>query len=108
VYEATILSFLGFCQFHRVREAIASKSVRFYHIDGEINPADILSKHWGYAQIWPMLKAILFYLGDTSELITWREYFRQMGSINFYSRVHATEKLWRHEMHVYQCMPSHS
>ncbi|MEL7196229.1 MAG: reverse transcriptase domain-containing protein [Bacteroidota bacterium] len=56
--------------FHRVREAIASKYIRFYHIEGENNPADILSKHWGYAQIWPMLKPILFYQGNTEELIT--------------------------------------
>ena len=37
--------------FHRVREAIASKMVQFHHIPGVINPADILSKHWGYTQI---------------------------------------------------------
>lgn len=56
--------------FHRVREAIASKYIRFYHIDGENNPADILSKHWGYAQIWPMLRTLLFYKGNTEDLIT--------------------------------------
>ena len=55
--------------FHRVREAIASKVVQFYHIPGIINPADILSKHWGYAQIWDVLKPILFWEGDTSELL---------------------------------------
>ena len=31
--------------FHRVREAIAAKIVGYYFIPGEINPADILSKH---------------------------------------------------------------
>ena len=36
--------------FHRVREGIASKVVQFHHISGIINPADILSKHWGYTQ----------------------------------------------------------
>jgi len=30
-----------------------------------MNPADILSKHWGYQQIWPVLKPILFWQGDT-------------------------------------------
>ena len=54
--------------FHRVREAIASKIIVFYHINGNINPADILSKHWGYQQIWPMLQALLFWQGDTMEL----------------------------------------
>ena len=42
--------------FHRVQEAIASGMIRFYFIPGDTNPADILSKHWGYAQIWPQLK----------------------------------------------------
>jgi hypothetical protein len=54
--------------FHRVREAIASGMVAFLHIPGEMNPADILSKHWGYSQIWDRLKAILFWTGDTAEL----------------------------------------
>jgi hypothetical protein len=46
--------------FHRVREAIASKMVRYYYIDGKSNPADILSKHWGYQQVWPVLQPLLF------------------------------------------------
>jgi hypothetical protein len=54
--------------FHRVREAVASGMIGFYFIPGEINPADILSKHWGYAQIWPQLKALLFWKGDTENI----------------------------------------
>ncbi len=54
--------------FHRVREAIASGMIAFLHIPGDMNPADILSKHWGYSQIWPRLKAVLFWMGDTSEI----------------------------------------
>ena len=54
--------------YHRVREAIASGMVKFYHIPGEINPADILSKHWGYQQIWKQLQPLLFWQGDTREL----------------------------------------
>ena len=54
--------------FHRVREAIASGLLRFFHIPGAKNPADILSKAWAYNQIWPMLKAILFWEGDTHDL----------------------------------------
>ena len=34
--------------FHHVCEAIARAIIGFYHIDGDENPADILSKHWGY------------------------------------------------------------
>jgi hypothetical protein len=55
--------------FHRVREAIASAIVGFYFIPGEINPADILSKHWGYAQIRERLKSLLFWEGDTADII---------------------------------------
>ena len=33
------------------------------------NPSDILSKHWGYSQVWPILRAVLFWQGDTSKLL---------------------------------------
>lgn len=51
--------------YHRVREAIASKVISYHWIDGTTNPADILSKHWGMAQAWPLLRPILFCRGDT-------------------------------------------
>jgi hypothetical protein len=54
--------------FHRVREAIASGMVNFFFIPGQINPADILSKHWGYAQVWTQLRAMLFWHGDTGDI----------------------------------------
>ena len=53
--------------FHFVREAIAAGYVAFTHIPGSINPADILSKHWGHSDVWPILKSLLFYPGDTME-----------------------------------------
>jgi hypothetical protein len=55
--------------FHRVREAVAAGIVAPYYIKGEYNPADILSKHWGYAQIWRLLQPLMFYQGDTANLI---------------------------------------
>jgi hypothetical protein len=55
--------------FHRVHEAVASGMLLMYHVPGEINPADILSKHWGYQQIWKILQPLLFYQGDTADLI---------------------------------------
>ena len=55
--------------FHRTREAIAAGIIRFYHIPGSTNPADILSKHWDYATIYPLLKPLLFYEGDTADLV---------------------------------------
>jgi len=54
--------------FHRVREAVASGMIGFYFISGEDNPADILSKHWGYTQIKERLKSLLFWKGDTADI----------------------------------------
>ena len=54
--------------FHRVQEAIASKNLMVIYIPGQINPADILSKHWGYQQVKNALKALLFHKGNTLEL----------------------------------------
>ena len=56
--------------FHYTREAIASGMVIFSHIPSGINVADILSKHWGHSQVYPMLQPLLFYEGDTMNLIT--------------------------------------
>jgi hypothetical protein len=50
--------------YHRVREAIASDLLGFYHIPGDSNSADILSKHWGFTDIWPLLKITLFWKGE--------------------------------------------
>ena len=54
--------------YHRTREAIAAKILRFYHIAGTQNPADILSKHWDYNSVWPVLRPLLFWEGDTAHL----------------------------------------
>ena len=40
--------------YHRVREAIAAGYIQFNWKDGKSNPADILSKHWEFANIWPL------------------------------------------------------
>ena len=55
--------------YHYTREAVASDAIDFQFIPGDRNPADILSKHWGYRQIWPMLQPILFWQGDTATLL---------------------------------------
>ena len=46
--------------YHRVPEVIASLYVDFNFIKRDTNPANILSGHWSYAQIWNRLKPILF------------------------------------------------
>jgi hypothetical protein len=55
--------------YHRVCEMIAVNVLGYYWIDRKANPADIVSKHWGYPQVWHLLKPILFYSGDTADLI---------------------------------------
>jgi hypothetical protein len=59
--------------FHRVREAVAIKIIGYYHIRSETNPSDVLSKHWGYSQVWPLLRCVLFWRGDTALLLTEQE-----------------------------------
>jgi len=54
--------------FHCIHEAIAGAIIGFYHIDGNKNPADILSKNWGYQQIWKLLQPLLFWKGDTKDV----------------------------------------
>ena len=54
---------------HRIREAAAAGWVKFNHIAGKLNPADILSKHWDMPSVWPTLKPLMFWGGDTADLI---------------------------------------
>ena len=51
--------------YHHVREAIAAKLIGFYRKDGKAN--HILSKHWKFASIWPLLKPLLLWRGDTKD-----------------------------------------
>ncbi len=55
--------------YHRARECIAANIFVFQDIPGKENPADILSKHWGYQQIWPVLQPLLFWKGNTGKLV---------------------------------------
>ena len=52
--------------YHRVKKAIAPKYISFHWKDGKSNPVDIISKHWEFATVWPMLKPILFWRGETA------------------------------------------
>jgi hypothetical protein len=55
--------------YHFAREAIAANVISFHHIPSELNPADILSKHWSHSQVWTTLQPILFWAGDTGKLL---------------------------------------
>ena len=52
--------------YHRVKKAIAPKYISFHWKDGKSNPVDIISKHWEFATVWPMLKPILFWRGENA------------------------------------------
>ena len=54
--------------YHYVRENVAAGVLRFAFIRGEYNPADTLSKHWAYQAVWPLIRPILFWKGDTMEI----------------------------------------
>jgi hypothetical protein len=50
--------------YHRVREAIAADIIRFIHIDGKDNPADVLTKSLPSTKWWPLMKPILHWLSN--------------------------------------------
>jgi hypothetical protein len=72
--------------FHRVREAITAGIVTFHFLAGDDNPADILSKHWGYTQIRERLKALLFWKGDTADIQERETTFQAEGNVKFLVR----------------------
>ncbi len=37
-------------------EAISPKILGYFHMDGKKNLADVLSKHGGFQQFWPLIK----------------------------------------------------
>ena len=47
--------------YHRVREAIASGIIEFYHIDGKSNPADVVTKNLGNNVRYPLIQPFLFW-----------------------------------------------
>ena len=57
--------------FHGTCFAIAAGIVRFHHVRGTYNPADILTKHWDwdYASVREVLKPLLFWHADAAELV---------------------------------------
>ena len=54
--------------YHRVREAIAAGILFFHKIDRSKNPADVVSKYWGYQQAWPLLQPLLFWRGNPADI----------------------------------------
>ena len=57
--------------YHTTRQAIAYNVCKYFHIHGDINPADFVSKNWAYHKVKNILKVILFWGGHTISL--WNE-----------------------------------
>ena len=55
--------------YHYTRKAVASSAINYQFIPGKINPADVLSKHWGYQQVWQLLQPIMFWQGNPLDLL---------------------------------------
>ena len=54
---------------HTVSDLLWDSSIiKFFHIAGTSNPADVLNKHCGHPQLWPHIRPLLFYSGETSEI----------------------------------------
>jgi hypothetical protein len=51
--------------YHRVRSAVASGFLKFCHIAGNQNPADIMTKFLPYPVFWPYVQPLLFWKGET-------------------------------------------
>ena len=37
-------------------------------MDGQFNPANVLSKHFGFVEAWPTLRQLLVWRGDTGNI----------------------------------------
>jgi hypothetical protein len=55
--------------YHRVQEIIAANILGYHWIYSKKNQADIVCKHWSYLLIWHLLKPLLFYSGNTQDLL---------------------------------------
>ena len=46
--------------YHRVREAVAASIIKPYHIDGEFNPSDVLTKSLGASDHIRHVKSVMY------------------------------------------------
>jgi Reverse transcriptase (RNA-dependent DNA polymerase) len=54
--------------YHRVRECIAAKVFGLFKIPSKLNSADVVSKHCGYQNAYPIIRPLLFWRGDICEV----------------------------------------
>lgn len=69
IHNAYLYKIHTMLSFHRVKEVVAFDICKVYHIDGKVNPDDNVSKHWSYSKIKHSLKTLMFYRGDTIDLL---------------------------------------
>ena len=55
--------------YHKVRQVISEGWLQFIHIVGTSNPADVLSKHWGYSCVWHLLRPIMSIQKDATDVV---------------------------------------
>ena len=53
--------------YHKVRSAIAGGYIKFCHIDGNQNPADIFTKFLPSPMFYPYVSSLLFIKGETAK-----------------------------------------
>ena len=53
--------------FHRVRNAVGSGMVSFFHIGGIHNLADILSKYWGFQQVRALMELLFLHTSSKNK-----------------------------------------
>jgi hypothetical protein len=80
--------------YHRVREMISAKILGYYWIDGKRNPSDIVSKNWSYPQVWHLLKPLLFYSGDTFDLLEISKYYYEKSHIDAFTSIIITFSIY--------------
>jgi hypothetical protein len=55
--------------FHWVQKEVVSKYIIMTHMPGADKLPNILSNHWAYQAVYPILMLILFFLGNKAKLI---------------------------------------
>jgi hypothetical protein len=69
--------------YHRVREAIAAEIVRMIKVESAQNFADVLSKHGGGQQMWPLIRPLLFWRGFVANVMKARRSKLVQGTKEF-------------------------
>jgi hypothetical protein len=59
--------------YHRVREAIAAKVMYFLHMEGSMNPADIMTKFLPWSTAKDFVTKLLMWRGDLNDIVPRKE-----------------------------------